>query len=268
MSDPCCLVQLSDPHIAPVGCTVLGGVDTAAALCQAVAAVQRLPLAPCAVLLSGDLTNDARRDSAEHLRTLLAALAVPVLLMPGNHDDRDVLREVFPAAGLPARGPLDQVVTLPGARLVLLDSLVPGEDAGALHPAQLQWLDDTLRAAPAVPTLVAVHHPPFRTGLAGMDTLRLRDGADGLRDVLAAHPQVQRLLCGHVHRAVQCRFGGTLAMTAPSTAHQIDFDLRPGEPPRWRAEPPGMLVHAWDEQAQVVSHVVSTANTAGPFSFG
>lgn len=262
------LVQLSDPHIVPPGALALGRVDTAAALREAVAAVRRLPLAPDAVLISGDLTNDARRDSAEHLRTLLEPLGLPVWLMPGNHDDRTVLREVFPEQGFAPNGPLDRVARLPGLQLVMLDSLVPGEEAGALQPAQLAWLDEVLRAEPRQPALVAVHHPPFDTGLAGMDGLRLREGAEALHQVLERHPQVLRLLCGHVHRAVQTRFAGTLAMTAPSTAHQIDFDLRPGEPPRWRPEPAAMLVHAWNDQAQMVSHVVPTLAAAGPFDFG
>lgn len=268
MSERRCLVQLSDPHIVPRGATVMGRVDTAAGLRDAVARVQRLALAPCAVLLSGDLTNDASAASHAHLRELLAPLPCPVYLMPGNHDDRDALRAGFPDHHyLGTAATLDYAVELDGMRLVALDSVVPGDDAGALGESQLHWLDATLAAAPERPTLVAVHHPPFDTGLAGMDALRLQHGSDRLATVLHRHRQVRRLLCGHVHRPVQRLWGGTLAMTAPSTAHQIDLDLRAGEPPRWTLEPPGFLVHLWDGGGEVVSHVVHSTVAPGPFDF-
>jgi hypothetical protein len=50
---------------------------------------------------------------------------------------------------------------------------------------------------------------------------------------------VQRLVCGHLHRSIQARFGGSLAMTAPSPAHQVCLDLAPDAASAWTLEPPG-----------------------------
>ena len=48
------------------------------------------------VLGTGDLTNWARPGEYERLAELLAPLTVPFLALPGNHDDRDLLRATFP----------------------------------------------------------------------------------------------------------------------------------------------------------------------------
>src|SRR5882672_6334976 len=50
------------------------------------------------------------------------------------------------------------------------------------------------------------------------DVIGLAAG-DAFGAVIERHPQVERVLCGHLHRAIQVRWRGTLAATAPSTAH-------------------------------------------------
>jgi hypothetical protein len=62
------------------------------------------------------------------------------------------------------------------------------------------WLDRMLAAEPSRPTIVMMHQSPFDTGIPYMDLYSCREGSR-LSAVLARHPQVERLLCGHVHRA-------------------------------------------------------------------
>ena len=86
-----------------------------------------------------------------------------------------------------------------------------------------------------------------------------------LAAVLRRHPQVERVICGHMHRSIVRRFGGTVAMTVPSTAHQIVLDLRPGAPATFQREPPGFAVHAMRDGA-LVSHVAAVGDH-GPVEF-
>ena len=80
-------------------------------------------------------------------------------------------------------------------RIVTLDSSRYPEPGGSLDPEQLEWLDRTLARRPDQPTVVAVHHPPFATGIAHMDTMALdAASAAGLAAVIAGHPQVERVL--------------------------------------------------------------------------
>ncbi len=54
-----------------------------------------------------------------------------------------------------------------------------------------------------------------------MDDIGLVHGAGTLAAIIARHRQVERVICGHLHRSIQTRWAGTIAMTAPSTAHQV-----------------------------------------------
>ncbi len=71
-----------------------------------------------------------------------------------------------------------------------------------------------------MPTLVAMHHLPFDLGIKPIDAHPLR-GRKELAAIVAAHPQVVRIVGGHVHIARERDFGGTIASTAPSTSHQL-----------------------------------------------
>jgi 3',5'-cyclic AMP phosphodiesterase CpdA len=265
MPAPTVLVQLSDPHVVEPGRWLQDRIDTPALLAQAVGSVCRLQPAATAVLITGDLVDRGSAAEYEHVRALLAPLPCPVYLMPGNHDHIATLRQVFadqatlqPAADAPGLGAhVLFSLGLPGLRVVALDTVVPGQEHGMLCDGRLAWLERTLAAAPKQPTVVAMHHPPFATGIACMDRTGLRQGADALDALLRRHPQVERLLCGHLHRSIQCRFGGTVAMTAPSTAQQIAFDLRPGAPLGWRLEPPGFALHAMLD-GRLVTHLVAS----------
>src|SRR4029079_19333694 len=137
------------------------------------------------------------------------------------------------------------------------------QHGGALCADRLAWLDDALSAQPRRPTAILMHHPPFATGITYMDNSGL-DGTAGLAEVVARHPQVERILCGHLHRAIDRRFAGTVAGTAPSTAHQIRLDLSGGASLRVRFEPPGYQLHLWRDGA-LVSHTAVLGDWPGPY---
>jgi 3',5'-cyclic-AMP phosphodiesterase len=261
------VAQLTDPHIVAPGALLYGRVDTADFLMRAVAELNRLDPAPDIVVITGDLVDKGDPVGYDHLRRLLAPLAVPVFVIPGNHDAREPLRAAFGADGyLPAEGFLQYAVEDYKLRLVALDTLIPGQGGGELCSERLAWLDRTLAAAPARPTLVLMHHPPFLTGIERMDKAGLHQGADALEAVVARHPQVERILCGHLHRAIDRRFAGTVAGTAPSTAHQIRLDLRPDASSlRFMFEPPGYQLHLWRGGAGLVSHTAVIGDWPGPF---
>ena len=100
-----------------------------------------------------------------------------------------------------------------------------------------------------------MHHPPFTTGIVAMDTMGL-DGSEALAAVIARHPQVERVVCGHIHRPIVRRFAGTVACVSPATAHQIALDLPPSPRLGVVMEPPACLLHVWLGPATgLVTHV-------------
>lgn len=264
----CLLAQNSDLHVRAPGRLSYGVVDCAAMLQRAVASLLRLPQQPDAVVASGDLTDLGRPEEYAHLRRLLAPLAMPVLLMPGNHDDREALRAAFPEhAYLRHGGPFIQYALDVGAlRIVALDTLVPGEPGGRLCAQRLQWLERTLAAAPERTTLLFLHHPPFTSLIGHMDGMALQD-PESLAEIIRRHPNVERVLCGHLHRPVQVRFAGTIASSCASIAHQVELNLSDSAPARFTFEPPAFQLHAWRQDSGVVSHTVYPGEPRGSFAF-
>ncbi len=263
------IAQITDFHIKARGKLAYRVVDTASCLAAVVAALTRLEPAPDIVVATGDLTDFGRPEEYELLRELLAPLERPVYLIPGNHDDRETMRRIFRGDGyLPAAGFLSYTVEDRPLRLVALDTVVAGEAGGRLCEERSRWLDRTLAAAPARPTDIIMHHPPFATGIAHMDSIGL-DGADAFAAILLRHPQVERVLCGHLHRPIQARVAQAVASTAPSTAHQVALDLRAASPGVFVMEPPGYQLHLWRPGSGVVSHTAVVGDfPAYPFRDG
>lgn len=264
------IAQISDLHLRPRGLPALGFVDTNAFARRAVATLLALQPTPAAVLVTGDIADTGDPREYEMAREILSALPMPVFVLPGNHDGRDTMRAEMADTGWigPATdGPINYAVDVGPLRLVCLDSHVPGRPHGELGPETLAWLDATLSASPDRPTMVAVHHPPFRTGLSHMDAILLRDGP-AMEEIVRRHPQVGRVVCGHVHRAITAAFGGTLAMIAPGVAHQVALDLADSATALFVMEPPAYLAHAWTPDTGFVSHLQYVERFPGPYDFG
>jgi len=262
------IAQITDTHISTPGSRTDRFYRTAEHLERAVAHLNTLTPRPDLVLATGDLVDRGEIDEYERLRELFQPLGMPAYLIVGNHDDRGNLARVFDQHRYLPRdgGFLHYAVEDWPVRLVALDTLIPGETGGRLCGERLAWLDARLGEARERPTIVFMHHPPFITGIRKMDEMGL-DGSDALATVIRRHPQVERLVCGHVHRAIVRRFAGTVACTAPATAHQLALDLRPAPLLATVMEPPGCLLHLWlGEGDGLVSHVSVIGDRHTPFT--
>lgn len=263
------IAQITDLHLTRPGQLAYGVVDTVALTRAAVDCLARVEPRPDVVLVTGDLTFDGDPEEYAHVARLLRDLPMPWLAIPGNHDRRANMQAVLDPATCPAGevpGRLCWAAEGWPVRLLALDTLVEGEAWGEVGAAQLDWLAGKLDAAPGRPTVVLMHHPPVPSGIAHMDRIACRDGAP-LAALIARHPQVERVLCGHIHRAIQWRWAGTLLSAAPSVAHQVRLDLRPGSPARFDLEPPAFHLHHWADGAGLATHLAFVERAAGPYPF-
>jgi len=229
------------------------GEGSVAGLAEAIGSVREIRPRPDAVLVTGDLADHASDDEYEQLGEMLSALEAPFHVLPGNHDDRRALSRHF---GVPDTGgePVHYSVDLGALRLVLLDTTIPGEDGGALGAERLSWLDAELASAPEQLTLVAMHHTPLVLGIPAWDEIGLPlADRQALSEVLHRHPQVRRLVGGHVHRTITGEFAGRDVMTCPSTYAQARLDFT-AEEIELIEEPGGFLLHSVVD-GQLISHV-------------
>ena len=262
------IAQISDMHLQQDGALAHGVVDTARTLADAVDRIGALDPPPDAVIATGDLVDNGSPEEYRRLRRLLAPLAQPVFLIPGNRDDRSALRAEFGRDGyLPEDGPfLQYVIDDYPVRLIALDTVMAGSKLGEMCSDRLRWLEARLGEAHGRPTVVFMHHPPFRTGVPFMDE-QVFTGADALEDVIRRHASVERVLCGHLHRPIQRLWGGTLAAVAPSTAFHMPLDLHPNATMGVMLEPAAGLLHVWQPETGLITHLLPLARHPGPYPF-
>jgi 3',5'-cyclic AMP phosphodiesterase CpdA len=245
------LAQISDTHVRTD--------DDGAAAAQLKRALARArEYRADLILLTGDLANDERADEYAVLAEAIADPPAPLYLMPGNHDDRALMRSAFPThAYLPREGPLSFVIDDFPVRIVALDDVVPGETYGLLSREGADWLDEMLSNAPAKPTIVALHHPPFLTYDLLFDKIGLLD-AGLFASVIARHRQVARVICGHHHRTAIGQSAHAPVIVAPSTSWTYGLAIEQGQEiaPRTREEP-GWMLHAWTQAGGFASHFMS-----------
>jgi 3',5'-cyclic-AMP phosphodiesterase len=229
------------------------GCDPVSALAAAVEAVQALRPRPDVVLVSGDLAEHAEDGEYAQVRELLAPIDAPIYVLPGNHDERAALRRHFDLPGADGE-PVQYAAELGPLRLVVLDTTCPGEDPGALDEERLSWLDAELQSASDAPTVLAMHHPPLVTGIPALDAIGLpAEDRRALAAVVERHPQVRRLVAGHMHRAITAVLAGRAVLAVPSTYMQARLDFT-SNLLHTVPEPAGFAVHVLLD-GEIISHV-------------
>ncbi|MBY8977114.1 phosphodiesterase [Rhodobacteraceae bacterium NNCM2] len=258
------LAQITDLHMRSDDTPLSGKLRTRPFIAAAVDAVNKW--ATDAVFVTGDLTDIGTAEEYSLLRAELDRLDAPYFVIPGNHDRHEELRAAFADhAYLPTTGPLNWVIDEYPVRLIGLDTVVPGKGHGELAAETLEWLSAQLEGSKK-PTIVGLHHPPFPTGILGMDIIKCLNG-DDLAPILARHRNIERVIAGHHHRPVQIRWGGTLGQISPSVAHQVVLDFEPRDMAEWILEPPAMMLHRWSPDTGVISHTAYIGEYDGPHSF-
>lgn len=256
MPAPFTIVQLTDPHLgAP------WSEDPASALAAAVASVdERLDGAPDAVIVTGDIASTPTDAEYEQARGLLEGLGAPLYVLAGNHDERDGLRRSFDLSGAEDEF-VNYAVSLGPVRLVGLDTKREGSAGGQLDTDRISWLDRALAEDRETPTLLAMHHPPIRTGIPAMDLIGIPGPERAeLAEVVGRHRQVQLIAAGHVHRTIVGQLGQTPVVAIPSTDVQLALDFAAAEL-HFVPEPPCFAVHVLADE-RIVSHVQPIAGTA------
>ncbi|HHS82561.1 MAG TPA: phosphodiesterase [Devosia sp.] len=267
------IAQISDIHILGPGELFRGIAPVAERLQKCVHQINTMPLRPDLVIVSGDVTDDGSPASMAHAARILSGLEMPFHVIPGNHDNRQTMLDVFAPDHCRAtpEGFINYVIDGYPLRLIALDSVIEGEVWGELCPDRLNWLRAELDRQPDTPTLIFVHHPPVRTGVMPQKYDRF-GGADRLRDMLDRHRNIAGLACGHIHRATHFAWGQTLVSSAPSVGIQLGLDLREEQKTGFVSTGPALLLHHWRTEGPgkclLVTHAIYPDGDGGTIGVG
>ena len=194
---PLRLLQITDSHLHAAADSRMRGVRTYATLLSVLQHARADARWPAdAILATGDIVQDESRAGYERFRETVEPLGVPVLSIPGNHDDPTLMAEVLSGGRFQVGGELRH-----GAwSIVMLSTFLAGEDSGGLGPARLEGLRKSLAAHVGQHVLVAMHHHALPVGSTWLDGVALRDSRAFL-NVIDSFSNVRVILSGHVHQA-------------------------------------------------------------------
>jgi Icc protein len=209
------LTHLTDPHLYGGEGELLRGIATLPSLEATLADAQRHDWPPDALLVTGDLVQDDPAGYV-HFRRLLGALRLPVLCLPGNHDDPEAMRRELDCEPFVVGGSVDLGLW----RIVLLDSTIAGSAAGRLGAEGLKRLDSALADTRQPHALVCLHHHPVPMGSRWLDRVGLQD-ADAFLEVIDRHRNVRGIVWGHVHQSYDALRNGVRLLATPSTCAQF-----------------------------------------------
>ena len=264
------IAQITDTHIKPRGELAYGNVlDSASCLKNVVKHCNEFNPRIDLVFVTGDLTDSGQLEEYEEFNKILSDLKIPWFVIPGNHDNNKVLMGFFNEHEYLPRNEkfCNYVIDKYPFVLIGLDTTVSGENYGEFCNERLRWLDLNLKRYLSKPTLLFMHHPPFVTGIDGMDNQNLKNSSRFF-EILRSYPQVKHIACGHVHRATETVIDGIGISIAPNGAHSVHLDINAKKPPMFIMEPPTIRIFKLNlKNKNVVSHLSFVGNYDGSYPF-
>ena len=204
------IIQVSDCHVPADPNALYRGQSADENLSGIVRAIRKWK--PGLVMLTGDVSEDGSRESYERTSRLLAQTGADLIVLPGNHDDVNLMRQYFPAG--PWDGPY--VHRMGDWQILMLDSTVPGQVSGSFTTDELKLLQQVLQGNNKRHSLVALHHQPVLIGAAWIDRYRL-ESPEKFFAVIDRFPQVRCISWGHVHQDFCVQREGCSLLGAPSS---------------------------------------------------
>ncbi len=210
------LLQITDLHILPGLDETFLGINTEhyfhAILELAFSEHHHFDL----ILVTGDLAQNPCPASYQRILQKLEATNTPCICLPGNHDDYELMQQVFNSPQVNCQ----KQVLLENWQLICLNSQIPGATGGRLSKQELLFLEDCLTSNPNHHGLIAVHHNCLETKSVWLDTMIIENSEEFLM-VLEKYPQAKAVTSGHIHQAMDITIGALRIFGTPSTCFQF-----------------------------------------------
>jgi Icc protein len=268
------VAHLSDVHLLSPGRKQYDAIVPELGLELALERLSRLPLAPDALVFTGDLADKAEPSAYARLRDLVepaaAELGAQVVWVMGNHDERAAYAQGLFDRDLSAHEDVavpaqDAVYDVRGLRIVALDTSVPRYHHGELSDEQLAWLADVLSTPAEHGTLLALHHPPIPVPMIPQAAVIELHGMDRLAAVVEGS-DVRLVMGGHYHYSTYSTFAGIPVSVASASCYTTDVAPRDRLISGVDGHQAFTMVHVYDDR--IVNTVVPLAEAPEVSGFG
>jgi 3',5'-cyclic AMP phosphodiesterase CpdA len=214
------IAHLADFHLPGAPNKAVNGVQPHANLAQAVAAIKKQTPPPELIVLGGDQLENGEHDSYQEVADAFKELQAPVHMVLGNHDSLTGFRKTSQPAKAPDF-PGYYSFDIKGLHIVILNSTVAGKESGRLDERQLLWLSEDLHQSNLKPVLIFLHHPPFDTGIAWLDKVKLANSESFWEIIPPFAQNILGVFTAHLHLQHTTTHRGVLAAGCPAVSWQF-----------------------------------------------
>jgi Icc protein len=218
LTTPIRLIQITDTHILDDGMQSRSfeDFDTSDSLKSVVAKISADENNADCIILTGDLVHEPSKNAYQKVADQLSPLTVPVMSLPGNHDDPQMMKYILGENGFDT----GKILNIGSWLIILLDSRLENEHSGELTDTELEFLRTTLESNTDKHCLIALHHHPVSINSPWMDSMILKNTDDFLK-VVDEFDNVRGIIWGHIHQRFESKRNDILLLGTPSTCKQF-----------------------------------------------
>ena len=237
------LAQITDLHIGQPNENTYG-VDVRHNFLMILGEIKTLE--PDYIIITGDLCFDKGNLEIYHwIKSKMDKLEIPYVVIPGNHDDRAMMRSVFEIDYTQEEDEIFFAKRLGKHRALFLDS-----SQANMSEIQHKWLKRQLKQSADEHLLIFTHYPPSKAGVAFMDTKHCYKNISETLEVLSEYPSNIYLFCGHYHTDRKISIDNLHIQITPSIICQIDPYSEDFKVDNYRA---GYRMIAFDKESLITS---------------
>jgi len=159
------------------------------------------------IFVSGDLTTDGLLSEYEFAQKKLKELSGKLVIIPGNHDERNLGFKLFPEFF----GETDFIHTYKDLNLIGLASSEPDRDEGRLGRGRHRLIEQGVKKGKKL-TVIGFHHHLIPVPSSGRETNIIEDAGETL-DIILKN-EVPLVLMGHRHVPWGVKIHKTLLVNA------------------------------------------------------
>ncbi len=161
-------------------------------------------IAPDLVVIAGDLTGAGYQWEFEEAAEHIARIDAPTVIVPGNHDARNVgylhferaFGDRFSSRRIPFDAERAAELDATGVTIVAVDSSEPDLNEGQIGRERYEWIRDQFTESDDIKIFVIHHHLVAIPG-TGRERNTINDAGDVLAELI--HSGVDIVLSGHKH---------------------------------------------------------------------
>ncbi len=171
------------------------------------------------IVITGDLCDSASKSAYEELKSEISKIDLPIYLLVGNHDDRELFGKFFPS--FINHGFVQYSIKIKNRAFLFLDTLVENHSYGSLCEKRIDWLKKRLKEYKDSEIYIFMHHHPVKSGLFEMDNEADFKTSEEFWELLESSGSVKHIAFGHLHRIFHGVKNGISFHSTRGTAFEV-----------------------------------------------